>query len=511
MTPETPETTVAEALADFDVHDSASRDRLDTAADLPILGRDDALAVCGAVASLESLDCSLDEADAWEKNHAIHMLLALFQQADDEDAVGVLREQGIPELVRLVDAALEDLGDSDADAEDEISADGQATGDQTDDGADSSEGGRGEELPEGDEQASESGEAGGIDAVTTPGHSRLMFALKILSLYGTPDGLDRLVDAAHHPKLAEEYLWHVILSGLPRKHPVTESVAGRLVDPLPPGFAGVATLDLVNALLLDGADMTHTFQSDEGLARIEGWLRDKDEENFSYAVSAAAALPFLERSGRDRLFALAWEHSSPEVQLEAAYASARIGGEAGIKVLVRWCEDPRYALRAMAYLEELDREDALPACLEDEDYLALAHMTQWLMHPNEYGSAPDRIEMIDCREMFWPPVDERRVMRLFRYEYDSTPDEDEEGEDGSESGRKESSGEVETDVGIGLVGSVTFSLFGESTPDMTPEQLYGLHCAWELEIRGDPRAPEERTAESGQKILDEYNDGVAGL
>ena len=33
MTPETPETTVAEALADFDVHDSASRDRLDTASE----------------------------------------------------------------------------------------------------------------------------------------------------------------------------------------------------------------------------------------------------------------------------------------------------------------------------------------------------------------------------------------------------------------------------------------------------------------------------------------------
>ena len=55
-----------------------------------------------------------------------------------------------------------------------------------------------------------------------------------------------------------------------------------------------------------------------------------------------------------------------------------------------------------------------------------------------------------------------------------------------------------------MVGSITFSLFGETTEDLSPEDIYALHCCWELEVNDDPRAPEERTIEAGRKILAEY-------
>jgi hypothetical protein len=56
------------------------------------------------------------------------------------------------------------------------------------------------------------------------------------------------------------------------------------------------------------------------------------------------------------------------------------------------------------------------------------------------------------------------------------------------------------------VGSVTFALFGEATADLSPEDVYGLHCAWELECNGDGRAPKKRTAKAGRKILASYNE-----
>jgi hypothetical protein len=31
-----------------------------------------------------------------------------------------------------------------------------------------------------------------------------------------------------------------------------------------------------------------------------------------------------------------------------------------------------------------------------------------------------------------------------------------------------------------MVGAATFALFGEATADLPPEDIYGLHCCWEL-------------------------------
>ena len=52
-----------------------------------------------------------------------------------------------------------------------------------------------------------------------------------------------------------------------------------------------------------------------------------------------------------------------------------------------------------------------------------------------------------------------------------------------------------------MVGSITFALVGETTPDMTPEDAYGVHCCWELEVNDDPRAPKKRSAKAGRKLL----------
>jgi hypothetical protein len=96
--------------------------------------------------------------------------------------------------------------------------------------------------------------------------------------------------------------------------------------------------------------------------------------------------------------------------------------------------------------------------------------------------------LVDTRELFWPPTNDKRRLWLVKYSYKS----DEGGE---------------PDRGVGMVGSVTFALFGESTIDLSPEDVYGLHCCWELEMNEDARAPTTRSAEAGRVILRRKNAG----
>ena len=60
---------------------------------------------------------------------------------------------------------------------------------------------------------------------------------------------------------------------------------------------------------------------------------------------------------------------------------------------------------------------------------------------------------------------------------------------------------------IGLVGSITFALFGETTHNLSAEDIYGIHCCWELESNQDDRAPQKRSANAGRKILAIKNKG----
>ncbi len=63
-----------------------------------------------------------------------------------------------------------------------------------------------------------------------------------------------------------------------------------------------------------------------------------------------------------------------------------------------------------------------------------------------------------------PPTKDKRSIYIVRYTYNNYND------DGSD------------EIGIGLVGSITFSLFGtEGILEKTPLEIYALHCNWELE------------------------------
>ncbi|WP_324725990.1 HEAT repeat domain-containing protein [Actomonas aquatica] len=315
----------------------------------------------------------------------------------------------------------------------------------------------------------------------------VLFIAKVLALFKQREDAERVARLAASGYGADHFLWSVLLSVFGSGHEHAEVVVDTLRDPLPEGFLGVAFLDQANQLAIAGKLARHPYDCPDGLRRLRAWLSDSQPEHHSYAHSATAALPFLMSAERDTLFELAAEHVDPRVRMEAAWASARSGDDSGIIWLADWAKDPLHSNTAVHYLEELGRADAIPPEATSSAFRAVAEMAEWLADPQEYGRPPDAIELMDQRRLFWPPTRDERDVALVRYTYNPTGD------------------ETEPDVGIGMVGSVTFALFGEATPNLSATELYGLHCAWELEGNDDKRAPAERTPAAGLAILRGYN------
>lgn len=366
----------------------------------------DAKAICAALRQLS--DLKIEDSFA----SPLHSLVSLFQQIEGSEcpAFEVMSEEGIPLLIDAFDARMA--------------------------------------SPK-------------LDDVTDD----LLFIAKILAMYGTVEGTVRVIEAAQRPVDPSAYMWHVIMS-IYDGHPGRDLLFSELSDPIPPDFLGVSLLDTANSAAINGDLEEHPFDSPPGWERLQGWLADRDEENFSYAHSATAALPFISNPHRDQLLALAMDHLDAGIQMEAAWAAGKIGREAGLKMLARFCLDVNHSQVAQQYLEELDREDLIPEAVQEPSFQAQAEFSRWLAHPNELGCAPDALEVVDHRQLAWPPAFEEKPFWLIRYRVHATSALDDE------------------DVGIGLVGSMTWCFFGYHLDQRPPEDAYAIHCYWEMEHEG---------------------------
>jgi hypothetical protein len=309
------------------------------------------------------------------------------------------------------------------------------------------------------------------------------FALKILALLDEKEGLAFLAERVREPGGPSDFFVSTALGAVNPKtrHP------GALFPALTPvlgypDFRAVAVLDLANQLALAGTLEPHP--AADHLAVLRGFLESKDEGKYSYAVSACLALAFVPGPAAEALLLAAQKHPDANVRMEATFALARRGHAGSKQDLAKAALVPESSQRAVAYLRELGLEKLIPPEVHEPVFAAKAEMIAWLAHPMEYGRPPETIELWDRRTLSGPPTDDRRELFLFTYSYPPN----EPGE--------------EPDLGVGLVGSVTFSLFGETrpAPEGTPEDALAAHCVWELEGNGDPRG-EGRSLETGRKLL----------
>lgn len=291
----------------------------------------------------------------------------------------------------------------------------------------------------------------------------LMFILKVFAMYGSQRGCERIVKAARRPLSPDGYMWSMILQTCTGDHPHRGTVIRELSDPIPDGFIGISFLDACNAAAIEGMLTDHPFDSHDGMRRLRGWLEDRDPENFSYAHSATAALPFLTSDSRDDLLAFAMDHVDAGVQMEAAWAAAKLGRPAGVRLLSQYCLDVCHSETACRYLKELDFENEIPEAALEPTFQARSEFAQWLAHPNELGTPPDEVDVVDSRELDWPGHDASHPFWLLRYRLKNT------------------TGLSADDVGCGLVGSMTWCFFFSEMDRRPPEDCYAIHCTWEMQ------------------------------
>ena len=379
---------------------------LGTLDDYVVRSRKDARAICDALAKLQ-----LPPPPRPSMRSPLHALAALFQDVEGADAPAfeVLSKDGLPQLVRIFDAKI-DTADEDADD--------------------------------------------------------LLFVLKVLAMYGSDEGAQRVIQAARKPLKPENYMWEPVLSCFSPAHPHRDEVFEALGDPLPPGFIAVALFDSANRSALEVGLARHPFDSPAGWQRLQRWVEDCDADHFSYAHSATAALPFLSNPPRDNLLALAMDHADPGVQMEAAWAAAKLGREGGLKLLARYCLDVNHSDGAQHYLTELGRPDLVPAEATEPSFQAKAEFARWLAHPSELGRPPDELEIVDHRTLAWPPEREPTPFWVIRYLV------------------RDTTGLDDDDVDCGLVGSATWCFFSHKMHQRPPEDVYAIHCFWEMQQAG---------------------------
>ena len=222
---------------------------------------------------------------------------------------------------------------------------------------------------------------------------------------------------------------------------------------------GVCLLDLANDLAANQFINSHPFDSKPGMAQLVSYLRSREPERFSYAGSSVMAVPFLDANRRDELLVLARAHPDFRVRTAAAWAGAKVGDNDSVGRLVDMAAEINSHHLASRYLEDLGLQNRIPDTIRTPEFQAKVEFAEWIAHPSELGNYPDSVEVVDHRTLYWPPTADERMVWLLKY---SSSDED---------GKPRS--------GIGMVGSITFALFGV-TQSMSVEDIYVEHCAWEL-------------------------------
>lgn len=383
--------------------------------DFTISVRRDAEAIVNALATLtpEQLIQRREEND---NDSALNVLAAWFERLDMENGLAykVFQEKGIPQLIQAYDAV--------------------------------------------------------VALNKTENEEDLIYVLRILARYESQEGARRIIEAARRPLAPGSYWWYSIFSSLTKDHPHSDFVMRAVRAPLPDERIARQLLSSANQMMLTEELTEHPFDTPAGYKQLEIWLTQPEAHSAAedYDVStplidATVALAFVKSEDRERLLRIALQSPDKKIQLEAAWAAAKAEYKFGLDALVELCKDLHYSATAKDYLEEIEKADLIPAEALEPNFAAKAEFSQWLQHPNELAEIPEELEIVDQRELPWPPSGEKKKFWLIRYLM------------------KDKTGLEPDDVNIGLVGSMTWCFFAYDLNRRPIEDAYAIHAYFEME------------------------------
>lgn len=228
--------------------------------------------------------------------------------------------------------------------------------------------------------------------------------LRVLAVLETREGAETIVAAAKNSVATDSYEWILTIPPFTPAHPHFTYLVEELSNPLPDGNIGVAFLECANRAAEAGTLAKHPFDSDSGVKLLRRWLGDREIERFSYGYTAALALPFLKHAERDSLFSLAMEHPHSKVRMNTAKAASNLGLDKGFEFLAKACLEVHNSQAAQEYLVELNREDLIPEAAKEPAFAAKAEFASWLARTKGLAEPPDELELVDHRELVWPQL-----------------------------------------------------------------------------------------------------------
>jgi len=317
----------------------------------------------------------------------------------------------------------------------------------------------------------------------------VMFVLRVLASYQQAEDVAMVARLANAEFCSDREIWSpVFCSYADEQSQLSVQMVDALRDLRSHPIILIAYLDAVNEIAQLGIMKNHPFNTELGLELLRRWLNGDDKSAF-YAYGATAALPFISKLSRAPLFELALEHPNVLVKLQAAWLRAELGDKNGVNILRFYSLAPQYSLIAESYLFKLGLLTKIPVKTRAPEFRARAIMANWLLKVRELDYPPDRVDVIDHRQLFWPPTHDVRNFWLvkFMFEMDRT--------------------DKNLD-GVGLVGFEVREVFGEESLSLSAEELYGLSCARVSGYARNTGVNElQKEIEYGMALLREHNEG----
>ena len=331
----------------------------------------------------------------------------------------------------------------------------------------------------------------------------VMLATKILAIYQHENDVQLIANVALQRLEPGSIIWKEIFEAF-EAHPGAGDLIERLNATPPAGYAGLWFLQLCNQQVLSGAVKSHPFDSDAGVDRLTRCLVNVAPSQFHFPYIASDSLCFLQHPDRKKLIKLALQHPCSLVQTKGyrtLFLSEASEAEKSrcVDRLIELCLDPVSSLQAQLCLKELGHEAKIPAECVKPEFEALTQMSDWLIRKGEQLRPADHLEIHDSRQLVWPTRNDATPIRvhLVKYYY-RTADRRKPAASGNE---------PNLEMGVGIVGPMTFSLGPLAAERQTPEEILGLYCAWDMIRNQSPGAPERRTSKSGMEVLSKSNPG----
>ncbi|PQO24970.1 hypothetical protein C5Y96_26035 [Blastopirellula marina] len=260
--------------------------------------------------------------------------------------------------------------------------------------------------------------------------------LHVFCLFQTDETLRRVVqmtkqDLPLRSELWDEYIW--------RFHPGTanyEAFWTTMLGDWPENeVVAIALLSQSNIHALDQEmpSHRHPFDSPEGLQHLRAclqtsqqipagyiqnsWEVDGDNPSAEAAKYAAESLAFITSPDRDELMQLAQQHPAAAVQLEAAWAGAKLGRQSGLDELVRRTHELPLSLTAQNYLEDVGRADLIPKTCFDEEFQIQAFCAQELASTFFKPGKIESIEILARQSLLWPLERMQVILVSYRIQF----------------------------------------------------------------------------------------------